>query len=151
MFGVGFSEIIVIAIFALIFVGPKRLPEMAKEAGKLFVKFKRMTSDVRSTVDDFLRQAEEEIRSEEREALLKVLGGAPAPSNSNAPQPVSFDDHHNGLSAESQTHSASTEPSSPSPESSRGETSLASGADALRTTNPATEQPLTRDPHADIR
>lgn len=77
MFGVGFSEIIVIAVIGLIFVGPKRLPEVAKQAGRLFVQFKRMTSDVRSTFDDFIRQAEEEIRKEERDALMKVLGASP--------------------------------------------------------------------------
>ena len=80
MFGVGFSEIIVIVIVGLVFVGPKKLPDLAKQAGRLFVQFRRMTGDVRSTVDDFIRKAEEEIRQEERQALLKILGAESDPA-----------------------------------------------------------------------
>lgn len=34
MFGLGFGELIVIFIIALIFIGPKKLPELAKGLGK---------------------------------------------------------------------------------------------------------------------
>lgn len=91
MFGVGFSEIIVIVIVALVFVGPKKLPDLAKQAGRLFVQFRRMTGDVRSTVDDFIRKAEEEIRQEERQALLKILG---AESNTAQPSLATLEHEH---------------------------------------------------------
>ena len=73
MFGIGFGEILVIGLVAFLVVGPKDLPQMAKQFGKWFVKFRRMTFDVRSGVDDFMRQAENELRDEELTALRKEL------------------------------------------------------------------------------
>jgi sec-independent protein translocase protein TatA len=34
MFGLGFGELLVIAVIALIFIGPKKLPELAKGLGQ---------------------------------------------------------------------------------------------------------------------
>ncbi|WP_457639716.1 Sec-independent protein translocase protein TatB [Persephonella sp.] len=45
MFGIGFTELIVIFIVALIVLGPKRLPEVAKTLGKFY-------REIRSTVDE---------------------------------------------------------------------------------------------------
>lgn len=64
MFGLGISEIIVIVVAALIFVGPKQLPEFIKSAGKLFVQIRRAANEVKSTVDGVIREAEEEVRKE---------------------------------------------------------------------------------------
>lgn len=64
MFGLGISEIIVIVIAALIFVGPKQLPEFIKSAGKLFVQVRRAANEVKSTVDGVIQEAENEIRKE---------------------------------------------------------------------------------------
>lgn len=75
MFGIGIQELIVIACVALLFVGPKRLPELARQFGKLFVQARRATSDMRSAFDDVVKQAEDEIRKEEREAIQKLLTG----------------------------------------------------------------------------
>lgn len=75
MFGIGVTELIVIAGVALLFVGPKRLPEMARQFGKLFVQARRATSDVRSAFDDVVRQAEDEMRKEERESIKNLLSG----------------------------------------------------------------------------
>jgi sec-independent protein translocase protein TatB len=58
-------EIVVIAVVSLIFIGPSRLPETAKQMGKLFVKFRRATSEARSVVDDVIREAEREVVLEE--------------------------------------------------------------------------------------
>jgi len=45
MFGIGFSELILIFIVALLVLGPKRLPEVAKTLGRFY-------RDIRSTVDE---------------------------------------------------------------------------------------------------
>ena len=58
-------EIVVIAVVSLIFIGPSRLPETAKQMGKLFVKFRRATSEARSVVDDVIREAERDVVLEE--------------------------------------------------------------------------------------
>ena len=47
MFGIGPMEIVVIIVVALLFVGPQKLPELAKQMGKFIVHAKRMTTDVR--------------------------------------------------------------------------------------------------------
>lgn len=51
MFGIGMQELIVIFIIALIVVGPKKLPELAKALGRGFAEFKRAANDIRQTID----------------------------------------------------------------------------------------------------
>lgn len=46
MFNLGMSELILIAVLALIFIGPKQLPEVAKTVGRLIGEFKKATGDI---------------------------------------------------------------------------------------------------------
>lgn len=69
MFGVGPLEMVVIAVAILIFVGPKRLPEMMQQFGKFFVQAKRYSGDIRESVQGAIREAELEMRLEEAERL----------------------------------------------------------------------------------
>jgi sec-independent protein translocase protein TatB len=73
MFGVGFLELLIIGVFAVVFVGPKRLPEVMRQAGRLFVHLRRTANDVRSTFDQVIREAENEMHREEADALRKAL------------------------------------------------------------------------------
>jgi sec-independent protein translocase protein TatB len=50
MFDVGFSELIVIAIVALIVIGPERLPKVARTAGHLLGRLQRYVNDVKSDI-----------------------------------------------------------------------------------------------------
>lgn len=58
MFGLSFWEIAVIAAVALLALGPKRLPEVAKSLGKFLRELRNASSGLRSAVDEPL----EEIR-----------------------------------------------------------------------------------------
>ncbi|MDO8643463.1 MAG: twin-arginine translocase TatA/TatE family subunit [bacterium] len=49
MFGLGASELILVMALALIFIGPKRLPEIAKTLGKWTRKFKDATDEIRNS------------------------------------------------------------------------------------------------------
>jgi len=51
MFGLGFQELIVIFIIALLVIGPKRLPDLAKALGKAFREFKQATDDLKQNFD----------------------------------------------------------------------------------------------------
>jgi sec-independent protein translocase protein TatA len=46
MFGIGFQELLIIAVIALLIVGPKKLPDLAKTLGKGFSEFKKATEGV---------------------------------------------------------------------------------------------------------
>lgn len=85
MFGLGISEIIVIVVAALIFVGPKQLPEFIKSAGKLFVQVRRAANEVKSTVDGVIREAEEEVRKEAKSIADSVDQKAIAKNLSEIP------------------------------------------------------------------
>ena len=50
MFGIGLTEIILIAVLALLILGPDKFPDMAKKAGKLFAQFQRMGREFKNTV-----------------------------------------------------------------------------------------------------
>ena len=65
MFGIGLPELIIIAVVALIFIGPDKLPGVMRSIGKGLVELKRATSDVRSTVQEEMQKIEEEIELKE--------------------------------------------------------------------------------------
>src|SRR5215831_13657549 len=73
---IGVPELILIFVVALIFFGPRKLPELGKSLGKSLAEFKRASNELRSTLD-------EEIRQEER----RTQAPPPAP-------PVSPTDPH---------------------------------------------------------
>jgi len=50
MFDIGFSELLVIAIVALIVIGPEQLPKVARTLGHLFGRMQRYVNDVKSDI-----------------------------------------------------------------------------------------------------
>jgi sec-independent protein translocase protein TatB len=65
MFDIGFSEIVVIGVVALVVIGPERLPKTARTVGLLFGRLQRYVSDVKA---DISREMElDELRRLQRE------------------------------------------------------------------------------------
>jgi sec-independent protein translocase protein TatB len=63
MFDIGWSELLVIAVVAIIVVGPKDLPRMMRTFGSYAGKLRRMAADFQRQFDDAMREAEiEEVR-----------------------------------------------------------------------------------------
>ncbi|MFZ3072225.1 MAG: twin-arginine translocase TatA/TatE family subunit [Thermodesulfobacteriota bacterium] len=50
MFGIGLAELIIIAALALIFIGPDKMPEIARALGKAFTELKKAMKEVQDTV-----------------------------------------------------------------------------------------------------
>lgn len=51
MFDIGFSELMVIAVVALVVLGPERLPKVARTAGHLFGRLQRYVNDVKADIN----------------------------------------------------------------------------------------------------
>ena len=68
MFDIGFSEIVVIAVVALIVIGPERLPKTARTLGHLFGRLQRYVADVKADINremqlEDLRKLQQDVRS----------------------------------------------------------------------------------------
>jgi len=72
MFDIGFWELTIIAVVALVVIGPERLPGVARTAGKWLGKTRRFINQVKSDLDVELRQ-EELKKALERDAGLDEI------------------------------------------------------------------------------
>ena len=72
MFDIGFTELVVIAVVALIVLGPERLPKAARTMGHLFGRLQRYVNDVKADINremelDELRKMKENVESAARD------------------------------------------------------------------------------------
>lgn len=82
----GSSEFLVIAVVALIVIGPKKLPELMRSLGKGLSEFKRMSMDVKSALDREVEKADFEKRKAETQQ--EMFGEKPAPAGEAQPAPA---------------------------------------------------------------
>src|SRR5579859_8157631 len=75
MLNIGTGELIVIAVVALLVLGPKRLPELARGIGKFMREFRRQTDEVRGVVEREFYKMDQEVN-------------APPPAPPIVPQPA---------------------------------------------------------------
>ena len=81
MFDIGFSEIVVIAVVALVVIGPERLPKAARTLGHLFGRLQRYVSDVKADINremelDELRKLQREVQGAARDFEQSVSTAA---------------------------------------------------------------------------
>lgn len=62
MFGIGFTELIIILIVALLVVGPERLPELARQLGTIVRDLRRMYNNLRADLGPDFDEIEQGIR-----------------------------------------------------------------------------------------
>jgi len=77
MFDIGFSELILIALVALIVIGPERLPKVARTAGHLLGRLQRYVNDVKADINremqlDELKRLQQQVEQSAREMELSV-------------------------------------------------------------------------------
>lgn len=70
MFGIGFPELLVILVVALIVLGPKRIPDVARSLGRGLAEFRRATGEI---TDEF-RTAQSQIEEEYRRTRAEAMG-----------------------------------------------------------------------------
>ncbi|MFB3903101.1 MAG: twin-arginine translocase TatA/TatE family subunit [Acidobacteriota bacterium] len=67
MWNIGFPELVVIFIIALLVFGPRKLPELGKTLGKGLAEFKRASNELKRTWEDEVRAEEDELRRIQRD------------------------------------------------------------------------------------
>jgi len=85
MFGLGMGELIVILAIALIFLGPKRLPDLASTLGKAIRGFRKATSDLQDQLE-----VDESVKAPLRE-LKAALRDEPSPFQAPPPAKARLD------------------------------------------------------------
>ena len=65
MFDIGFSELVAVSLIALIVLGPKHLPEVARTAGRWMGQLRRFIADVKQDID-------REVHTEDLAELRKL-------------------------------------------------------------------------------
>ncbi len=87
MFGIGMSEMILIAALALIVIGPKKLPGLARSLGRGFAEFKRATNELKNTFEMEMKADQERhdkplVKAPQEQAAADRFGDLP-----EAPEP----------------------------------------------------------------
>jgi sec-independent protein translocase protein TatB len=77
MFDIGWSEVLVIAVVAVIVVGPKELPRMLRAFGKTMGQVRRTANDFKRQFDEALREAEREAGLDDAKKQLQALNKDP--------------------------------------------------------------------------
>src|ERR1700748_1025636 len=84
MFGVDFSEMMIIAVVALIVLGPERLPRVARTVGALLGRMQRYVNDVKADINreieldelkrmhETVKDAAQTVESSVRETMTKL-------------------------------------------------------------------------------
>ena len=98
MFNIGFQELLVILVIALIVVGPNKLPDLAKALGRGIGEFRKATSEIKETIeqDETVRELKKEFESAQRgitldnlQHLADVLAEDIEPAKSGGAEPAS--------------------------------------------------------------
>jgi sec-independent protein translocase protein TatB len=81
MIDIGFSEIVVIAVVALIVIGPEKLPKTARTLGHLFGRLQRYVSDVKADINrelelDELRKLQQQVQTAARDLETSMTTAA---------------------------------------------------------------------------
>lgn len=85
MFGIGMPELLVILVVALVVLGPKRLPEVARSIGKAVGEFRRQSTEI---VEDFQTQMRLEDEAVRRAEVKKAATATAEKKTAAAPPPA---------------------------------------------------------------
>lgn len=86
MFGIGMPELLVIAVIALLVVGPKKLPDIAKALGKGLAEFRKVTDNATDTIKETLKT--DDLKKDMDEIKDSLLHGKEAGAESPVSPPL---------------------------------------------------------------
>ncbi len=92
MFGLGMPEIFLILALALIIIGPKKLPDLAKTLGKAMGEFKNAAQDFKNSINIEASLADIEPPAEEIQKNVKEANKELAKNDKNADKDEDLDD-----------------------------------------------------------
>lgn len=85
----GMWDTMIVMILALVVFGPRRLPKIGRQIGKLMYEFRKASNDFRFQMEEEMRNAEEADRRQREEAeRQRALAAAPAPSPAQIEAPA---------------------------------------------------------------
>jgi len=64
--GLGTTEIIIIAIFVLVFFGAKRIPELARGLGQGIKEFRQASKDIKKEIEESSKDIEDAVNHDEK-------------------------------------------------------------------------------------
>ena len=67
MWNLGFQEVVIIFIIALVIFGPRKLPDLGKSLGKSLAEFKRASNELKRTWEDEVRAETDELKKIQRD------------------------------------------------------------------------------------
>lgn len=129
MFGIGMPELLLLLAIALIVVGPKKLPELAKALGRGIAEFKKATNELKESLDtstDFseLKQSFDDIQETVVDATLPSTPSEDVDSEKVSTATTTSDQENEddieraSVSSDEVEEKETTPPSPPAPEKS---------------------------------
>ncbi len=91
MFGLGMWEILVILVVALIFIGPQKLPEIARSLGKGMREFRGAADQLRSSIEEPVEQVTRPLKDAILHPEASVKADEPEPTSQMTPNGADAD------------------------------------------------------------
>jgi len=86
MFGIGGQELIIILVLALILLGPKKLPDIAKSLGRAMGEFQRASDDLKKEINLSSQISDKETPQKKPEDTDMGVGGIEPTEHSHTPE-----------------------------------------------------------------
>ena len=146
----GMWDSLILMVMALVVFGPRRLPQIGRQIGKLMYEFRKASNDFKFQMEEELRNAEEADRRKKEEERLRTLALA-APAPTLAPGETSTPAPANGTSTDaSATPATGTENPAANYDNGPVASTQAAGTEPADTA-PTIRPPSTGDPIAAAR
>jgi sec-independent protein translocase protein TatB len=86
MANLGMADSLILMVMALVVFGPRRLPQIGRQIGKLMYEFRKASNDFKFQMEEELRNAEDADRRKQEEERLRTLAVTPEAPKLSAPE-----------------------------------------------------------------